>query len=313
MSAIIDWCRITFELDRSITDLIEDLSRITGLMISGVESKGLHNFAHGVQLRAFVDFQLVPFIRISWGGEHQKGRAEIDIPGASCGLIPWRAFRTWAECLPASRITRADTAVDFHEGQHDVDQAVKWHADGLFNVGGRNPKTSCIGDWLQEVEGRTLMIGKRENGKQLRVYEKGKQLGNLESDWVRFEVQFGNRDREIPWDILEEPTKYFVGAYPALEQIIDEAGERIRTISNTSEITLGRILDAVKRTYGKWLHHFAHNGVEVADLVESVSVKELPTKVQASAVAADCYADTVKLGYQKWKGHHEHLQDAGRS
>jgi phage replication initiation protein len=301
MSAIIDWCRITFELDRSIPDLIQDLSMLTGLMATGKEAKGLHNFAHGCQIFAFHQFQLVPLIRISWGGEQQKGRAEIDIPGASCGLINWRAFRTWAECLPGSRITRVDVAVDFHDGQYTVDQAVEWHGEGLFNVGGRNPKTSTVGDWLQRIEGRTLMIGKRENGKQLRVYEKGKQLGNLESNWNRFEVQFGNRDREIPWDILEHPNRYFVGAYPALQNIIDEVGERIRTTRDTSDITLGRILNAVKRTYGKWLHHFVYNGVEVADLVESVSVTALPTKVQASAVVADSYSDTVQLGFLKWK------------
>jgi phage replication initiation protein len=301
MSAIIDWCRVTFEFDRSVLDLIQDFSMLTGLMCTGKEAKGLHNFAHGCQVFAFHQFQLIPLIRISWGGEHQKGRAEIDIPGASCGLINWHAFRTWAECLPGSRITRVDVALDFHEGQYTVDHAVEWHADGLFTSGGRSPKTSVAGDWLQRIEGRTLMIGKRENGKQLRVYEKGKQLGNYESSWTRFEVQFGNRDREIPWDILDSPTKYFVGAYPALEKIIDEIGERIRTSRETSDITLGRILTAVKRTYGKWLHHFVNHGIDVSDLVESVSVSALPTKVQASAVVADSYAGTVQTGFLKWK------------
>lgn len=302
MGAIIDWCRVTFDFEHSIDEIRDALSGITGLMIDARECKGLHSFTHGVQLRAFVQFQMVDLCRISWGGEHQNGRAELDIPGAACGLFDWFKFKTWAETLPKAKLTRVDTAVDLLEGEHDIDEVVTWHQGGMFNVGGRNPKTSTVGDWLEKIEGRTLNIGKRENGKMLRVYEKGKQLGNLESEWVRFEVQFGSKDRVIPFDILTEPTLYFIGAYPALEQIItDQAGQRIATDRNTAKITFGKALEAMRRAYGKWMHTLVANGVDVADLVEAVSVRALPGRLQVSAVAADSFPDTVKDGFDRWR------------
>ncbi len=46
--------------------------------------------------------------------------------------------------------------------------------------------------------GRTLYIGKRENGKMLRIYEKGKHLGNPVSSWVSVELELKGKNRIIP-------------------------------------------------------------------------------------------------------------------
>ncbi len=49
----------------------------------------------------------------------------------------------------------------------------------------------------------------------MRIYEKGKQLGDPESPWVRWELELHNTDREIPFDVLLQPGRYVAGAYPA--------------------------------------------------------------------------------------------------
>ncbi len=44
------------------------------------------------------------------------------------------------------------------------------------------------------------------SAKMLRVYEKGIQLGDLGSPWVRYEVQLGSRDRVVV-GIRPQPVK----------------------------------------------------------------------------------------------------------
>ncbi|MBF4296449.1 replication protein, partial [Vibrio anguillarum] len=71
-------------------------------------------------------------------------------------------------------------------------------------------------------KGRTLYVGQRQNGKLFRGYEKGKQMKSIEyPDWVRLEVQIGNKSRVIPLDILIDSDAYFTGAYPALVSVLE--------------------------------------------------------------------------------------------
>ena len=310
MTAIVDWCTATFEFDSErFRGLLNALSFAVGLPLQAVESAALRGFTDGRRIHAFVRGEFVHLATVCWGGESQRGRAMLDIPGASCGLIDWPAMRDLIESLPESRLTRVDVAVDLHDGQWTVDDAMQWVRAGDFNCSGRNPSTRIDGDWLPVLdggksrEGRTLYVGKARNGKGLRVYEKGRQLGDAESEWNRFEVQFGNRDRVLPFDMLTEPTRFFVGAYPALERVLSAAGERIATISNTAAITIGRILTWVKASAGKCLHVLASE-VDPSELVEAVRVSAVPRRVQSSAVGAGLLPEAVRRSFEEWKSWH---------
>lgn len=305
--AIVDWCTCTFEFDpESFGGLVNALSFTVGLPLQAVESAALRGFLDGRRIHAFVDGEFVHLATLCWGGESQRGRAMLDVPGAACGMVDWPAMRDFLESLPESRLTRVDVAVDLHDGQFTVDDAIGWVREGQFNCRGRNPSTRIDGDWLPVMEGgksregRTLYIGKARNGKGLRVYEKGRQLGDAESEWNRFEVQFGNRDRVLPFDMLTEPTRFFVGAYPALERVLSAAGERIATISNTAAITISRILTWVKASAGKWLHVLSSE-VDPSELVEAVRVHAVPRRVQSSAVGAGLLPEAVRRSFEEWR------------
>lgn len=307
-TAIVDWCTCTFEFDAErVAGFVNALSFTLGLPLQAVESAALRGFLDGRRIHAFVNGEFVHVATLCWGGESQRGRAMLDIPGASCGLVRWGPMRDFLESLPESRLTRVDVAVDLHEGQFRVDDALQWVREGGFNVGGRNPSTRIDGDWLPVMEGgksregRTLYIGKARNGKGLRVYEKGRQLGDPDSEWNRFEVQFGNRDRVLPFDMLTDPTRFFVGAYPALERVLAAAGERIATISNTAAITIGRILTWAKSSAGKWVHVLRASGIEPSELVEAIRVSALPRRIQSSAVGAGLLPEAVRRSFREWK------------
>jgi len=299
MSAIIDWVSCTFAMrEEEVDSIILNLTRVTGLVLRAVERRSRPGFKDGIQVQAFVNLELVNFCVLAWGGDNQNGRALLEFSGSSCGCIEnWSAVQAFLQSLDEPRLTRVDTALDLFKGEHTVDDCKDWYNKGEFTMRGRKPTSSLSGDWINEQEGRTFYVGKLKNGKELCCYEKGKQLGDKESAWTRFEVRFSNRDRVIPFEILTQPSVYFVAAYPALEHIVQEAGEVIKTVSTTAEATISTILRALKRTYGKWFHVLKKSDLPIHELVEGITVKEIPHRIQAAAVVADVLRDTTKSAF----------------
>lgn len=295
--AKVDWVNFTFHIGSldnpedkprlTIQDLIERLSNVLGRPVTGVdEGKGLRGYRHSVTLMAHVGSLKQPMGFIAWGGEAQRGSCLVTIPGGGCSLIEdWQAFKHLIQSLEG-KITRLDLAVDFLNGEYTVDDAVEFYQAGRFTSSGRAPCTSQAGDWLNTKE-RTLYIGKAKNGKVCRVYEKGHQLGNLDSDWTRYEVQFGSRDRVIPLDALTNRDAYFAGAYPVLGDLMDKAGQRIQTQRTEGEITLAHLIKHMRSAYGKALHvAMETEGFEINSLVDEVRVIGMPRRVKASSVEA---------------------------
>lgn len=99
----------------------------------------------------------------------------------------------------------------------------KVEQDGLFKsaAGGRNPRFERR-NYDNPHEGRTFYVGTRDSGKLCRVYEKGRQLGDRNSKWVRIEVELHSTNREIPLEILLGCGDYLAGAYPALGWICEK-------------------------------------------------------------------------------------------
>lgn len=286
--AIVDWLHATFAKPvMSIEGLVSFLGRLFGRPIRGVSGGGLLGFKESVSLIAGVASREVTIGHIAMGGEAQNGRWLLQITGGGCGLLnDWDGMRELLEGLDA-KLTRVDLAVDFLDGEYTVDDAVDLHCGGFFAFEGKMaPKTRFDGDWLDGVAGRSFYVGKAENGKMLRVYEKGRQLGNEDSDWVRFEVQLGNRDRVIPFDVLTDRDTFFAGAYPALELMLEQAGERIRTQQKGGEVSIAHVMFHLKRCYGKALDTCAGLGATDADLIEELRIVGLPRRVNPSSLAA---------------------------
>ncbi|WP_180295747.1 replication initiation factor domain-containing protein, partial [Snodgrassella communis] len=130
------------------------------------------------------------------------------------------------------RITRCDLAHDFIEGEYTPEQALKDWESGLFTSRYTKPVAECVGsDWLSGTNrGKTLYIGSRKSSKYCRIYEKGKEQGDEQSKWVRFELELKNKDIIIPHDILINPGQYLTGAYPICEQLFKNHKEQIARI-----------------------------------------------------------------------------------
>jgi phage replication initiation protein len=204
--------------------------------------RGLHGYSQGFSFER-------GGVRFASGG--QAGTGFLSIPGDGCSLVPdWPGLVALLRDEFKARITRWDGAVDDFEGKHSVDEAVELYLSDRFNAGGRKPSCDQKGNWIApDGSGRTFYVGKRQNGKLLRVYEKGKQLGAKDSAWTRWEVELHNTDRVVPWDVIPNPSAYVAGAYPALSWV-SGVGSRIPTLRRTDSISYQRIIFFARIAYG---------------------------------------------------------------
>lgn len=249
-AALTDWINVTFPFEspnQSILGLFRGIEVHISNRLGGLadRNRGLHGYHHSF---AFDNGSAL----FAYGG--QRGTGFLSFPGEACALIPdWeKAYRYLWDTLKA-RITRWDGAVDDFEGRYTVDMALEWYLCGRFGTGGNKPSMRQAGNWAEpDGSGRTLYIGKGKHGKMLRVYEKGKQLGDKGSPWVRWELQLGNRDRVIPLEVLLNPGPYVAGAYECLDWITEEAS-RIKTINKTAEISYDHLVRYARSAYGSLL------------------------------------------------------------
>lgn len=285
---IIDHLAFTFDgAELSIPKILDWLHVATGHRFSGIPGGGIHGFTDTLRLVAHVEagYQAVGFL--AWGGASQAGRAWVQLSGAGCALVrDWSAVYTLiVSGCPDAKITRVDLAKDLLEGERTVEDAVEAYKGGAFGVGGRMPSSSLTGDWINVKGGRTVYIGKARNGKMLRVYEKGRQLGNADSPWTRFEVQLGNRSRVIPADVLLRPGDYFAGAYPYLAELVEEHPELIKTTAQEGSISLSRLLGFLRSSYGRVINAALQVGADPAELIHEVRLLGLPRRVSLSSMS----------------------------
>ena len=250
-AAITDFLNCTFRF--SSTEPLEGLFKVMFAVLGEKfapavdRQRGLHGYHKSFQLG---DSSAIFAI----GG--QAGTAYLSLPGAACALIAdWRPVVSYLRDTLSANVTRWDGAVDDYSGAHSVNDAVNLFLDGQFTSGGNTPSCNQHGNWIQpDGSGRTFYVGKRKNGKMLRVYEKGMQLGRQWHPWVRWEVELHNKDRIIPWEVLLEPGRFFVGCYPNALGWAQVEMSKIRTLQKQSKISYEHLTAYAAVAYGPLLN-----------------------------------------------------------
>lgn len=183
-------------------------------------------------------------------------RIQFYISGEGCQRVKdwsnvYQMLRALSDYTP--KITRIDIAYDDHEGQRDVDYAADSYRAGLFAGNGRPPKGQRIDD-MGSGDGCTFYVGSRDSGRYLRIYEKGKQLGDKGSDWVRWEVELSAKQMDIPLDVLIFPRRYLAGSYPCLDWI-SRAKLVIETAKKREHIEFHHLVAHGRRAYGALINY----------------------------------------------------------
>ncbi len=275
-AAITDYLNCTFPFEvgaPGLADWFTELRAVLGDAFGPVDTRhgGLHGYRHSYRLG---DSSAL----FAHGG--QRGTALLSLPGEACALITdWPRLVHWLRDELGARITRWDGAADDHAGVHSVDWAVEQYHAGQFGSGGNLPSCSVNGNWhAPDGRGRTFYVGRREHGKLLRVYEKGRQLGDPASPWVRWEIELHNKDRRIPWEVLLEPGRYVAGAYPALSWV-QETASRIGTTQQAVDIGYARLLHSARQSYGKFINLMLEVEGSAEAVIDKLRQPGMPTRL----------------------------------
>lgn len=230
---------------------------------------------------------------LEFGGPHTARAdgtvtARVELTGDGC-----RMYETSSGCdhaerwsllasllgLVDARITRIDIAADDFAGRYPIAWAMQRYEAGDFDKRGQRPKARFIDD-MGNRTGKTLYIGSRQSENQLRVYEKGREQGDPDSPWVRYEGEFhASNRRDLPLDMLVNGDAYLVGAYPVLD-FVAGIGERLRVAAAEVLANCKRAVAHFRRQYGPMLNAMLHaaKGDEstLARLVMGTARESLP-------------------------------------
>lgn len=236
------------------------------------------------------DKVMLGWVGVSTADDHQRGRWCFHLTGLGCGMMEpegWGILCSDGKAMDA-RITRCDCAVDDVGGVHSWENACDQYREGLFKNpnGGRQPSARLI--MSNDGKGNTLYVGNRQSGKLLRVYEKGKQLGDESSPWVRYEVEYRSKDRVLPWDMLLDPAAYVRGAYPVALSWVALIGEAIKVVKLKTEITVKRLMEHGRQQVGRFLNYCRDMlGMESGQIVGSLSAPagRYPLRLMESVMA----------------------------
>lgn len=249
MKTTIDWLKFRCKLNPfELLDLVRPAFGTVGELLeirTGAKARDGWTFAADLILPDHT------IAHIDYGGDSQRGWVRFDMSGKGCEWVQdWQALELALTALPEAEIVRVDIAFTTSDASvvNDARVVAAFEA-GLFCCGGRPPSMRSIIN-SDPCAGKTRYIGKRENHKFLRCYEKGWELlkdlpsgseflkkpGVLmavnhlgfvnAADLYRVELELKNVDKYIPWSAIGNRDEIFAGAYPFCASLLPDAPHR---------------------------------------------------------------------------------------
>lgn len=163
---------------------------------------------------------------VFWGGNCNT--MQVEIKGDLCDRMEYHHFVLIyrVACHWKVKVTRCDHAIDFWGGEVNHP---KWFlrqyskggkcARQFWDRRGPLPQEG----WIDLGRGASFYIGAKEATWRLRIYEKGKELGDMNSNWVRVELQMKDEKRApLPIEVLDPDNtmKFICGLGPFWAQLI---------------------------------------------------------------------------------------------
>ena len=275
--AFIDWISFTLKrytfmddyigLDESlINDVCIDrmgqkLEKIFGFKL-GQKRKNGKNFYE--QCYEITNHEGVGVGDLCIGGQANSILIMINGQGCLMGDYGWQnRLYDFLKQSQGVKITRLDLAHDDYDGTYlNIDDLNERESNKEFYYFGKPARVTWYGDWKyldRDKLGRTLQIGCRTSDKLLRAYEKGKQLGDKNSEWVRLEVELKAKHTHIPFDAVINPSDYFINLYPCFKELFiydDQKQSRIEYVKRSVSIKIDKGVDILRHQFGRWLGFF---------------------------------------------------------
>ena len=223
-------------------------------LTSSLELKGGRNgYKHHCKIQVINDKQRNDVGYFAFDGNNAT--TCISLSGIGCKALSAEDYRIIRQNIEdfEGKITRIDLAHDCLNGEVTLQDVHTWYDAGLFSCGsrGKYPSIKKFDDCGSDA-GSTIYVGSRESGKMFRAYEKGKQLGDKSSNWVRLELELHSTKRAIPYEILEKISSYLSGSYDCMNYLSVEQS-RIVTQQKTDSINYEHLEHYCKQAYGRFI------------------------------------------------------------
>jgi phage replication initiation protein len=204
---------------------------------------------------------------MSFGGEAMRGWVWVELTGTGCQWV-----EDWDRCeddlaqLRDFQYKRVDIALDTYQREVTHESVTAAHAAGMFTTNGKPPSMRQIVP-ADPYEGRTVYVGKRDQPKFLRAYEKGyeqaRKYPGIEvshidgvpvGDWYRLELELKAKQQLLPEDLIENRDQFFAGAYPYLQSVLDVEPQVLKLSRDKHpQRTLASMLEMLRTQYGNTL------------------------------------------------------------
>ena len=247
--------------DACIEAMGEKLDQIFGFKV-GKKRKNGKNFYE--QCYEIINHEDVVVGDLCIGGQNNTMLVMVSGQGCLMGDYGWQErLYQFLNKAQGAKITRLDLAHDDYDGTYlDIDDLNERETNGEFYYFGKPARVTWFGDWKyldRDKLGRTLQIGCRTSDKMLRAYEKGKQLGDKNSDWLRVEVELKAKHTIIPFDAIINPSDYFINLYPCFKDLFqydDQVQSKIEYVKRSLKISIEKGVDIFRHQFGRWLGFF---------------------------------------------------------
>ncbi len=264
-----------------ISDLSRFLTNILGFGVTNERTKGLYFYQRTFDLGESDK----NWGQVCIGGQNESVLVSLTAQGLLNAKSGWQQrLYHFLTCIPNLKITRIDLAHDAFYSKKTVEDYFQMYLADLFSLTYVRPSVEQRGDWVNQGEhGRTLYVGKRQSGKLLRIYEKGKQLGSgfsdLYPDWLRVELELHNAQRDIPLDVLLKPGAYLAGSYPALKNLLSEQCT-IEMKKKSLKLTVDRLIEVTRHQFGRYVHFISSLfGIEQAFQILTEGKEQTPKRL----------------------------------
>lgn len=218
------------------------------------------------------------FIAVGGNGD----TIHVNLTGQACQRVDLAKL---ADALDGvdHKIGRIDAAWDDFEGRYgDPAGAAENYRHGGFTPqkGVRSEKV-CFFDDMGTGNGSTFQLGDRSS-RMLRIYSKGKQLGNKTSPWVRYEVQYMAAAFDLTTDNLRNPGLLLL-QYPDLDFLpVIGQGEPCMRVRRETEISIDRVVNWARTVVGPVLTLLA-DSIGCTTTIELVANDKTPRRLRKLA------------------------------
>jgi len=205
---------------------------------------------------------------MSFGGEAMRGWVWIEITGKGCQWVDdWNRCEDEISQLRDFQYKRVDIALDTHKREVTHETVTDAYGAGMFTTCGKPPSMRSIIP-ADPYEGRTIYVGKRDQPKFLRAYEKGFETvkdyprhynitsldGIVIADWYRLELELKAKNQHLPEDLIENRDQFFSGAYPYLQSVLSVEPQVLRQSRDKHpQRKLAAMLEIMQAQYGNTL------------------------------------------------------------